>query len=288
LGELRPSTPARRPETARPRAADHPAIEPPTPDETERIERHLASLPAHSGAEVADARDLGVVLVRSDGDGIGFNYGALPRWPAGGWQVALDRFADSMRARGAWPSLLVADRPDRPSGPSEALPGLGWRPVHRETVMWIGRAPVVPHLDPALRIEAVQPGAVDDHLWLEGRIFGIGERDGRRRHDRLVEALRGGSLRAFVVRAGVEPVAVARLSLGDGVGGLYGIGVAENRRRQGLGTLITTSATRAGLALGNRIVWLSVEDGNAGARQMYERLGFRPLFGWARWLSQTR
>ncbi len=288
MGELRPSTPARRPETARPRAAEEPAIEPPTPDEVDRIERQLASLPVHSGAEVTDAQDLGVVLVRSPGAGIGFNYGAIPRWTAAGRVAALDRFASYMRAEGEWPSLLVTDRLDRPIGLADALPGAGWRLAGRETVMWVGRAPVVPHLDPALRIEAVQPGAVDDHLSLEARIFGLGERDGQRRHERLAEALRGGSLRAYVVRAGREPVAVARLSLLGGACGLYGIGVAEGRRRQGLGTLITTVATRAGMALGNRIVWLSVEDGNAGARQMYERLGFAPLFGWARWLSRAR
>ena len=37
--------------------------------------------------------------------------------------------------------------------------------------------------------------------------------------------------------------------------------------------------------MGNRIVWLSVEDVNSGARQMYERLGFAPAFGWARWMA---
>jgi ribosomal protein S18 acetylase RimI-like enzyme len=55
-----------------------------------------------------------------------------------------------------------------------------------------------------------------------------------------------------------------------------------------MGTLITTVATRAGMALGKRIIWLSVEDTNAGARRMYERLAFRPLFGWSRWVTRDR
>jgi hypothetical protein len=39
------------------------------------------------------------------------------------------------------------------------------------------------------------------------------------------------------------------------------------------------------MALGKRLVWLSVEDGNAGARRVYERLGFAEAFTWARWLA---
>ena len=73
-----------------------------------------------------------------------------------------------------------------------------------------------------------------------------------------------------------EPVAVARMSQGDGVAALQGIGVVEGRRGQGFGTLMTTIATRAGMALGNRIVWLSVSESNAVARHVYARLGFRP------------
>ena len=39
------------------------------------------------------------------------------------------------------------------------------------------------------------------------------------------------------------------------------------------------------MATGNRIVWLSVEDGNAAARHVYDKLGFQPAFGWSRWLA---
>ena len=81
---------------------------------------------------------------------------------------------------------------------------------------------------------------------------------------------------------------MARLSLGDRDACLYAIGVAEAWRRRGIGTLITIVATRAGLALGKRIVWLSVEDGNDAARAMYEQLAFAPLFRWARWIAPER
>ena len=213
------------------------------------------------------------------------NYGALPRWTSEGWRDALERLSQAMQAQGDWPSLLLAEHLDGPLGLVDGLRRLGWQAMGRETVLWVGHASVVPHLDPSLRIEAVLPRSVADHERLERQIFGLPERESRDRAEALRGTLESGSLRAWVVRVGDEPVAVARLSQGTGVAGLYGIGVVEGRRREGLGTLITTVATRAGMALGNRVVWLSVEDDNPGARRMYERLGFLPAFSWARWMA---
>jgi ribosomal protein S18 acetylase RimI-like enzyme len=285
MSELRPTTPAQRPDNAQPRVDVEPTIEPPTRDELQRIERHLASLPGHSGAELSDSAELGALLVHVPGNGHGLNYAALPRWTSDGWRDSLDRVAREMRARGDWPSLLLADRLDRPSELAAELPKLGWQAMGWETALWVGRASVVPHLDPRLRIEAVLPRSVADHERVEREIFGLPERESLERSKALGHALEGGRLRAWIVRIGDEPVAVARLSQGEGVAGLYGIGVVEGRRRQGLGTLITTVATRAGMALGNRLVWLSVEDDNPGACAMYERLGFEPAFSWARWMA---
>jgi ribosomal protein S18 acetylase RimI-like enzyme len=79
-------------------------------------------------------------------------------------------------------------------------------------------------------------------------------------------------------------VAVARLSQGRSVAGLQGIGVVESRRGQGYGSLITIIATRAGLATGNRLVWLSVREDNDAAIRIYGHLGFERAFTWTRWL----
>jgi ribosomal protein S18 acetylase RimI-like enzyme len=153
-----------------------------------------------------------------------------------------------------------------------------------ETVLWVGHASVVPHLDPLLRIEAVRPRSLSVHDRLEREVFGIGEDQALRRRSGLSAALEAGRLRAWIVWLGDEPVAVARLSQGDGVAALQGIGVVEGRRGQGFGTLITTIATRAGMAVGNRILWLSVRDDNRAALDVYARLGFAPAFSWSRWL----
>jgi len=156
--------------------------------------------------------------------------------------------------------------------------------VLTETVHWVGQAAAVPHLDPGLRVEAVQVRTIAEHEAVETRIFGIGRDQAARRRAGLVRALETGRMRAWLVRIADEPVAVARLSPGGGVAVLQGVGVIEGRRGQGLGTLVTTIATRAGLALGSRIVWLSVQDDNRAARSVYARLGFAPAFTWSRWL----
>ena len=285
MSDLRPTTPARRPESARPREEAEPAIDPPTPDELAAIEAHLASLPVHQGATATADERLGALVVRHDGAGPAGNYIAMPRWTAQAWRQSLARSVQLYRRHGTWPTILVADRLDRPIGLGTALERIGWHAVQRETVLWVGRASVIPHLDPSMRIEAVQPRSVTTHEAVEREIFGIPESEAEARRVLLAGALTAGGFRAFVVRVNDEPVAVARLSQGDGVAGIYGLGVREPWRGRGYGRLLTTIVTRAGLAIGNRLVWLSVDDENAAARHVYDGLGFREAFRWARWLG---
>ncbi|MFN8620706.1 MAG: GNAT family N-acetyltransferase [Chloroflexota bacterium] len=291
MSELRPATPARRPETSRPRTSDEHVhddeihIDPPTAEELEAMELHLASLPVHSGASATWEKVIGALIVTQAGAGPAGNYAALPRWRAQSWHQSLNQVTQLVRRTGSWPSVLVADALDKPAALGDALRRIGWHAVQRETVLWVGRASVIAHLDPRMRIEAVQPRSVDTHEAVEREIFGLPEEQADARRTALAMALGSGQLRAYVVRVDDEPVAVARLSQGDGVAGLYGVGVREGWRGKGYGTLITTVATRAGMATGNRLVWLSVEDGNDVARHVYEKLHFREAFTWARWLA---
>jgi ribosomal protein S18 acetylase RimI-like enzyme len=211
-------------------------------------------------------------------------YAALPRWSAGGSQDPLAAVRARMRDEGTWPSLLLTDRLEQPPALPAELEHGGWMPVASETVMVTGRAATVPHLDPGMRIEAVRPSTLGTHELLERQIFGLAAEQAERRRKAVVSALESGRLRAWVVWVGEEPVAVARLSQGDGAAGLQGIGVVEDRRGQGYGTLVTAVATRAGLATGNRLVWLSVREDNQSALSVYGRLGFERAFGWTRWL----
>ncbi len=284
MSDLRPTSPLRRPQTAHPRADPTPEVAPPSADEAAAIQRQLVALPAWEGATVTPDPELGVTFVRGPGGGPDTCYAALPRWGSDDWPQRLRAVEERQRAEGTWPSLLWCDRLDQPPGLDLAIEGHGWLRVLGEEVRWVGHATVVPHLDPGLRIEAVQPPRLSLHETLERRIFGIDDDQAQRRRAGLTAALEAGSLRAWIVWLGDEPVAVARLSRGEGMAAIQGVGVVPERRRQGLGTLLTTVATRAGLALGHRLVWLSVRPEDEVAGRVYERLGYRRLFGWSRYL----
>ena len=284
MSELRPESPVRRPQTARPREDTVPEVEPPTTAELEAIQRHLVTLPVQEGAEVEDDDQLGVTFVRGHSAGPDMTYAAMPQWDSTSWPDALTAVRGRMLDQNSWPSMLLTDRLEHPPELPAELRRQGWSPVMSETVLWVGHASVVPHLDPGMRIEAVQARSLETHERLERRIFGIGADQVERRRAALGSALEDGRLRAWVVWLDDEPVAVARLSQGDGVAGLQAIGVVEPHRGRGYGTLITTIATRAGMATGNRIVWLSVRDENDPAVSVYGTLGFRRAFGWTRWL----
>ena len=238
-----------------------------------------------SGATVEEDPFLRGLLVRRARRGPAFNYLGGIRWPADGWPALVAVTEQRFRRLGEWPSVLVADGLSTPPGLVAGLEQLGWLPMERETILWTRRAAVVPHLDPWLRIEAVTARTAPLHEQLEREVFELVASSADDRVDRLWRAIQSGRLRAYVVRMHGEPVAVARLTSRDGIAALYGIGVAPGARREGLGRLITTVATRAALATGNKVVWLSVDESNAGARELYAKLGFQPAFGWARLLG---
>jgi ribosomal protein S18 acetylase RimI-like enzyme len=293
MSELRPESPTQRPDSARPRGtggdvhgAPEPApeVDPPTPGEIDQIARHLVSLPVGGGGTATEDEELGATFIRGSGYGPDAYYATAPRWQSDTWRGSLTRVSDHLRDAGAWPSLLLCDALDRPAELAEHLHEEGWTRITAETVMWVGHASIVPHLDPLLRIEALQSKSVAEHEHIEREIFGIAPSEAERRRNAVGAALEAGTARGWIVWLDQEPVAVARMSQGDGVAALQGIGVVEARREQGFGTLITTIATRAAMAVGNRIVWLSVNEEDPAALKIYRRLGFEPLFSWSRWL----
>ena len=77
------------------------------------------------------------------------------------------------------------------------------------------------------------------------------------------------------IRDGGDVLAIARLSIADGLAGLSAVEVHADRRRQGLGGAITAAACLAAGQRGLSSVFLQVEVDNAPARALYTRLGFR-------------
>lgn len=278
--------PLRRPATARPRDVVPALAEPLPPDRSdlEAIGRQLLSLWEFAGATVTHLDDLDVELVTWPERGLAFNHGARPRWTEATWASRAQALAARLQGLGQVPALVVVEELDRPPELVARLLGAGWLEIGREEVFWTRRAGVVPHLDPALRIEALTAQRVADYEALERAIFGLAAAEAADRRTALKVGLDSGRLRAYLVRVGEVPVAVARLVQGDGIAVLQGIGVVAERRREGFGRLITTIATRAALAGGARLVWLSVEAGNEPAKALYEGLDYRPALTWRRLL----
>lgn len=283
-----PQSAPRRPATARPRERHDHETPPPERAELEAIERQLAALPTHAGAHLVEEDELGVVLLSHPGMGPGLNFATRIRWPAAAVAQRLAELHARMRRDGEWPALVVAEGLTEPGDLTLWLEGNGWIELERERVMWTRQAPSVPHLDPELRVEAVTPRSAGEFERVEGDVFGIGRSRAAERTEYVAEAVHGGALRAFLVRLRGTPVATARLVAGDGVAGIFGVAVAADQRRRGYGSLVTAIATRAGLASGGRLVWLSVEEGNAPALALYRKLGYRPTFAWTRWLGSAR
>ena len=279
MSELRPSSPVRRPEDA---PTSRPPTSTSTPDPVAGRRRRPAWSPrpptswcassatwpacrCTSGATVDAGRRTG----RADGPPA--RRRQLPsttrRCPAGRPAPGAPPWTGSPTScvsEGNWPSLLLADRLDRPPGLDEAhgRRSAGDGSWARRCCGWATRRSC--------------------RTWTRG--FGS-RRSSRVRSWTTTRPWSGRSSASTRPRGGAPPRAgrCARdaagcvpswcvwtaspsrsraLSQGEGVAGIYALGVARAWRGRGYGTLLTTIATRAGMATGNRIVWLSVEDGN--------------------------
>jgi ribosomal protein S18 acetylase RimI-like enzyme len=243
------------------------------------------------GASVERDDALGVAWSTHPGRGAGLNFASCARWPAADVLARLAEVESRMRAAGVWPQVIVSEGLTDPRDLADRLRAEGWVPLGSERLMWTRHPSVVPHLDPGLRIEAVTPATALECARLETAAFGLDERAIEESAELLGHAVSSGATRAFLVRLTGEPIASARLVPGEpgsGIASLHAVGVAERHRRRGYGRLITAIATRAGLATGHKLVWLSVDADNAGAIDMYRGLAFDFAFNWTRWAAPAR
>ncbi len=285
-GPYQPAPPV-RPASARPRQdapVDHDA-QPPSAAELEAIERQRIDWATLLGAQVEEDRELGAVVVRHDVRGSGLNFVARVRWTSEEVDECLAAIETGMRAAGTWPSVIVCDGVSQPLDIADRLKAASWLRLSGERIMWTRHPQVVPQLDPGLRIEAVTPATALECVRLETANFGLPPDAVSESAELLARSVADGTTRAFLLRLVREPIASARLVPGPGVAGLHAIGVAARHHRRGYGRMITAVATRAGLATGHRLVWLSVDEANVAAIELYRGLGFEPAFSWSRWAA---
>jgi ribosomal protein S18 acetylase RimI-like enzyme len=264
---------------------------PPSRAELEAIEQSQLDWAQLLGAEIAE--EAGAVVIHHNEPGPGFNLTVRVRWHPGESAARLAELEDRARSDNRWPSIIISDGLTEPSDLPTALDAAGWMRVGNERIMFTRHAPVVPHLDPGLRMEAVTAASASEAARLEAEAFGHDWAAGDRARN-LVEAVAEGSVRGFLLRLIKEPVASTRLApmrpggVGARVAGIHGVSVAARHRRRGYGRMITAVATRAGLVTGHGLVWLSVDEANVAAYNLYRSLGYEPTFAWTRWLAPAR
>jgi N-acetylglutamate synthase len=204
---------------------------------------------------------------------------------------ALDYVAGWYRARGLAPMISVPlplsggdsaapglDGLDGPDGPGRLgrldaeLTERGWATRPGPAFVMVADLPLTV-TGPALPAGAVVRADADpDEAWLDRYHY----RGTDTRPPVLREVLASAQDQAFIsIRAESGVLAIARLSIAGGWAGLTAVEVDQHRRRAGLGLAITAAACAEAADRGVNRVFLQVEEGNAGARALYERCRFR-------------
>lgn len=79
-----------------------------------------------------------------------------------------------------------------------------------------------------------------------------------------------------------HPVAVSSLVMSDGLAGVYAVATLPDARKRGIGTAMTLHAMAEGWRRGARSAILQATD---MGRPVYERIGFRAVFGYQTYLQ---
>jgi ribosomal protein S18 acetylase RimI-like enzyme len=82
---------------------------------------------------------------------------------------------------------------------------------------------------------------------------------------------------------GERTVAVGRLSVSRGWGGVTAMEVAPSHRRRGLGSAVLGALAARSVRLGGTSLFLQVAEENAGARALYGAAGFTEHHRYAYW-----
>ncbi|MGN9756507.1 GNAT family N-acetyltransferase [Streptomyces sp. SD31] len=155
------------------------------------------------------------------------------------------------------------------------LERLGWvREVSAE--MWIGAlAPIADRGEPA-EVAGVVLSREADEAWLARyQRKGVSEV--------AMEVLRSGPSVWFATVPGAgggAPAAIGRCVVDGRWAGFAAVEVDPALRRQGLATRVMAALARRALDEGASAAWLQVETENAGAREMYARMGFAAHHGY--------
>jgi N-acetylglutamate synthase len=182
--------------------------------------------------------------------------------------------------RRARPAALIAV-PYPPGQPSisrvdAALAEIGWTVRAEAATVMTADAEVVAAQAGTAGQAAVEIDAEPGPEWLARYHY-----RGRQLPAVATKLLTSATWQAFgSVRSGGETIAIGRVAHAGDWAGLTAIEVDPRFRRQGLGTVVTRALAAAAAKRGASSIYLQVTDGNAGARELYRRLGFTDHHGY--------
>ena len=153
------------------------------------------------------------------------------------------------------------------------LEGEGFQVESEMPVMVCTEATFCPQWIPAVQVERLTPESDPiPFLKVVDTAFEHTDPITSDRIERTRASLRKGSLWAAIATIGGRPAAGASLIPSDGTAELAGVGTAEEFRRQGAASAVSTALLEEFFTHGE-VAWLSAGDDTA--RAVYERLGFQ-------------
>jgi ribosomal protein S18 acetylase RimI-like enzyme len=216
--------------------------------------------------QAPETEPLGEWLLRAAAGFTGRANSALPLGDPGCPLPEAVTAVEAWYRRRALPPMIVLPRGAAPSPLDNHLAERGWVP--RPGPAFVMTADIADI--PASRAE-VQLAAEPDEAWLARYRY-----RGQDLPPVARTLLMSAPWQAFgSVRRDGRAVACGRISVADGWGVITAVEVDDACRRQGLGAAITSALAAVAADRGANRVLLQVETGNAPARALYLRCGFR-------------
>jgi len=256
------------------RAANPDTLAPVTTISIENLEHAAAA-----GWRACEQERLGGWLLRAAG---GFTGRANSALAAGDPGMPLSAAAQEVcswyAARDLPPVIAVPYPPGLPSASrlDRELAELGWTVRADAATVMTADAEVVAEQAGMAGGATVELDAAPDTEWLARYHY-----RGQQLPPVAVKLLTSAPWQAFgSVRSGGETIAIGRVAHAGDWAGLTAIEVDPRFRRQGLATVVTRALSAAAAGRGASKIYLQVTDGNAGARELYRRLGFTDHHGY--------